>query len=75
MASALEAREVELVDELDDVERWRYDGWLAVGFTDEQASALTFARDENGVFRRADDAKRELLDRGCPHDYAFDLLT
>ena len=74
MSTALEAREVVArVDELDPVSRWRFDSFLEIGFTVPQAEKLATTRGDDGFYLYPGDVK-ELLDRGCPPETAFDLV-
>lgn len=74
MATALEACEVRVDDERDPVELYRVESFLSLGFTLPQAEKMATTRDLHGVFLWHGDVKR-LLDQGCSHHTAFDLLT
>lgn len=77
MATALEAREVEVVAELDrddKVAMDRFERFLKLEFTVAQAEKLAMLRVEDGTFLYHGDVKRLYLDRGCDTATAFDIL-
>lgn len=71
--AALEAREVQAVFNDDAAAQWRFEQFVKLEFTVPQAERLAMTRAEDGTWLY-EDAAIALLERGCSHEVAFDIL-